>query len=86
MTDAPAAPTKYALIKAETLRGERVYTVLIKMSDDFRRWPYREDYRRYATRKEAAAAAELTGAVLLRRWCDAVLTAAESAAQYGGQA
>jgi hypothetical protein len=60
--------------------------VLIKMSDDFRRWPYREDYRRHATRAAALDAAALTGAVVLKRWCDAVLTAEESAAQYGGQA
>lgn len=75
-------PTKYAMIKTDTIRGERKYTVEFKMSNDFRRWPYRETHARHDSRKAAVAAAEASGAIVLRRWCDATLTAEEEAAQY----
>jgi hypothetical protein len=75
-----SARRRFAHIKRE-VRADRsaFFVIQVKDADDFRRYPYGIGGR-YATRVEAAEEAERQGAILVQRWCDAELTAAEAKA------
>jgi hypothetical protein len=67
---------RFAMIK----RDAETFTIQIKDANDFRRWPYRDDYLRYTSRDAAEIAAEQRGLILVKRWCDANLTKDEEKA------
>jgi hypothetical protein len=83
MNATATATRRFALIKREkAVPGVRpaCFVIQIKDADDFRRWPYREDYLTYTSRDAAVIKAEMRGFIVVKRWADAELTHAEQEA------